>query len=72
MSLLLAVLFATAQQVELPAPPRGYGTAAAEVVVDAAGVLVPKLRSVLHYNGLPIDARSITEAVLAQEKAGKA
>jgi 2-oxoglutarate ferredoxin oxidoreductase subunit alpha len=26
-----------------------------------------KLRSVLHYNGLPIDARSITDAVLAQE-----
>jgi 2-oxoglutarate ferredoxin oxidoreductase subunit alpha len=26
-----------------------------------------KLRSVLHYNGLPIDARSITESVLAQE-----
>lgn len=39
MSLLLAVLFATAQQVELPAPPRGYGTSAAEVVVDAARVL---------------------------------
>jgi 2-oxoglutarate/2-oxoacid ferredoxin oxidoreductase subunit alpha len=26
-----------------------------------------KLRSVLHYNGLPIDARSITDSVLAQE-----
>ncbi len=26
-----------------------------------------KIRSVLHYNGLPIDARSITDAVLAQE-----
>jgi 2-oxoglutarate ferredoxin oxidoreductase subunit alpha len=26
-----------------------------------------KLRSVLHYNGLPIDARSITDDVLAQE-----
>ena len=26
-----------------------------------------KLRSVLHYNGLPIDARSITDGVLAQE-----
>ena len=26
-----------------------------------------KLRSVLHYNGLPIDARSISDAVLAQE-----
>ena len=27
-----------------------------------------KLRSVLHYNGLPIDARSITDDVLAQER----
>lgn len=39
LSLLLAVLLATVQQIELPAPPRGYGTSAAEVVVDAAGVL---------------------------------
>jgi 2-oxoglutarate ferredoxin oxidoreductase subunit alpha len=31
--------------------------------------LMPRLRSVLHYNGLPIDARSITDAVLAQERA---
>ena len=28
---------------------------------------IVKLRSVLHYNGLPIDARSITDDVLAQE-----
>ncbi len=28
---------------------------------------VSKLRSVLHYSGLPIDARSITDDVLAQE-----
>ena len=26
-----------------------------------------KLRSILHYNGLPIDARSVTDDVLAQE-----
>jgi len=26
-----------------------------------------RLRSVLHYNGLPIDARTVTDAVLAQE-----
>jgi hypothetical protein len=26
-----------------------------------------KLRNVLHYNGLPIDARSITDEVLVQE-----
>jgi 2-oxoglutarate ferredoxin oxidoreductase subunit alpha len=28
------------------------------------------LRSVLHYNGLPIDARSITDSILAQERNG--
>jgi 2-oxoglutarate ferredoxin oxidoreductase subunit alpha len=28
---------------------------------------IAKLRSVLHYNGLPIDARSVTDNVLAQE-----
>ncbi len=28
---------------------------------------IKKLRSVLHYNGLPIDARSVTDDVLAQE-----
>jgi len=28
---------------------------------------VKKLRSVLHYSGLPIDARSITDAIVAQE-----
>jgi uncharacterized protein len=39
LSLLFAVLVATAQQLELPPPPRGYGTSAAEVVVDAARVL---------------------------------
>jgi 2-oxoglutarate ferredoxin oxidoreductase subunit alpha len=38
--------------------------------VDAASVV--RLRSVLHYNGLPIDARSITDSIVAQEKAGKA
>jgi len=28
---------------------------------------VSRLRSVLHYSGLPIDARSITDEVLLQE-----
>jgi 2-oxoglutarate ferredoxin oxidoreductase subunit alpha len=28
---------------------------------------IAKLRSVLHYNGLPIDARSVTDDILAQE-----
>jgi 2-oxoglutarate ferredoxin oxidoreductase subunit alpha len=35
--------------------------------LDLTPERVSKLRSVLHYNGLPIDARSITEDVLAQE-----
>jgi len=39
MTLLLAVLVFAAQQLELPPPPRGYGTSAAEVVVDAARAL---------------------------------
>jgi len=30
--------------------------------------LATKIKSILHYNGLPIDARSITDAVLEQEK----
>ena len=30
--------------------------------------LLAKLRSVLHYDGLPIDARSVTELILAGEK----
>jgi 2-oxoglutarate ferredoxin oxidoreductase subunit alpha len=33
--------------------------------------LVAKIRSVLHYTGLPIDARSVTDGILEQEKAGK-
>ena len=28
---------------------------------------VPKLRSVRHYNGLPIDARSVTDEIVSQE-----
>jgi len=38
--LLLPLLIAL-QGVQLPPAPRGYGTSAAEVVVDAAGVLLP-------------------------------
>jgi 2-oxoglutarate ferredoxin oxidoreductase subunit alpha len=40
--------------------------------MDVAPESVVRLRSVLHYNGLPIDARSITDGILAHEKAGKA
>jgi len=35
--------------------------------LDLTPERVGKLRSVLHYNGLPIDARSVTDGVLAQE-----
>jgi len=35
--------------------------------LDLEPARVAKLRSVLHYNGLPIDARFVTDAVLAQE-----
>src|SRR5580700_4258117 len=34
---------------------------------DAQLLQLKKLRSVLHYNGLPVDARTITDDVLAQE-----
>ena len=36
--------------------------------MDLAPALQTRLRSVLHYSGLPIDARSVTEGILAQEK----
>jgi uncharacterized protein len=37
--LAISLLAAVSQQLELPPPPRGYGTSAAEVVVDQARVL---------------------------------
>ena len=40
---------------------------AALMRMDLDPARVAKIRSVLHYNGLPIDARSVTDAVLAQE-----
>jgi 2-oxoglutarate ferredoxin oxidoreductase subunit alpha len=39
--------------------------------IDIDPVEVVKLRSVLHFNGLPIDARSITSQIAAQEGASK-
>jgi hypothetical protein len=35
--------------------------------LDLAPEHLGKLRSVLHFNGLPIDARSITDEILIQE-----
>jgi 2-oxoglutarate/2-oxoacid ferredoxin oxidoreductase subunit alpha len=37
------------------------------IKLDVTPERVARLRSVLHYNGLPIDARTITDDVLAQE-----
>jgi 2-oxoglutarate ferredoxin oxidoreductase subunit alpha len=34
---------------------------------ELSGAQISKLRSVLHYNGLPMDARSMTDDVLAKE-----
>jgi 2-oxoglutarate/2-oxoacid ferredoxin oxidoreductase subunit alpha len=45
---------------------------AALVTLDIAAAMVPKLRHVLHYNGLPIDARTITDEILRQEAAARA
>jgi hypothetical protein len=35
--------------------------------LELAPERLAKLRSVLHYNGLPIDARSVTDEILVQE-----
>jgi len=40
--------------------------------MDGSPGTIARLRSVLHYNGLPIDARSITEGILKQEREGAA
>jgi 2-oxoglutarate ferredoxin oxidoreductase subunit alpha len=38
------------------------------LLMEGDPALAVRLRSVLHYNGLPIDARSITEAIQQQER----
>jgi 2-oxoglutarate ferredoxin oxidoreductase subunit alpha len=38
------------------------------LLMDGEAAYAPRLRSVLHYNGLPIDARSITHEILRQER----
>jgi 2-oxoglutarate/2-oxoacid ferredoxin oxidoreductase subunit alpha len=40
------------------------------LLMDGEAQFAARLRSVLHYNGLPIDARSITDEVLKQENGG--
>ena len=37
------------------------------IKLDVESSQVAKLRSVLHFNGLPVDARSITDAIISQE-----
>jgi 2-oxoglutarate/2-oxoacid ferredoxin oxidoreductase subunit alpha len=37
------------------------------IKLDLAADQVTKLRSVVHYNGLPIDARSVTDTIVSQE-----
>lgn len=39
------------------------------LLMDGEAAMAARLRSVLHYNGLPIDARSVTDAILQQERA---
>jgi len=39
------------------------------LLMDGEAQYASRIRSVLHYNGLPIDARSVTDGILAQEKA---
>ena len=39
--------------------------------MDGEPQFAARLRSVLHYNGLPIDARSITDDILEQEGRGR-
>lgn len=63
MSLLLAVLVAVAQQIEIPPAPRGYGTTAAEIVVDEAGVLDPSV--VDRLNRLAFEVRAKTGGEMA-------
>jgi uncharacterized protein len=57
------LLILAAQQVDLPAPPRGYGTSAAEVVVDAAGVL--SAGAVERINRIAFDVRARTGGEMA-------
>ncbi len=45
------------------------GQMAALVKLDIGAALTPRLRHVRHYDGLPIDARTITDQILRQEAA---
>jgi 2-oxoglutarate ferredoxin oxidoreductase subunit alpha len=44
------------------------GQMAALILLDIDPSLAPKIRRVRHYDGLPLDARTVTDAILAQER----
>jgi 2-oxoglutarate/2-oxoacid ferredoxin oxidoreductase subunit alpha len=44
------------------------GQMAALIALDIDASLVPRVRSVRHYDGLPLDARTVTDAILTQER----
>jgi 2-oxoglutarate ferredoxin oxidoreductase subunit alpha len=48
------------------------GQMASLLKLDLDAALAPRLRSILHYDGLPLDARTITTAILAREGRGGA
>jgi 2-oxoglutarate ferredoxin oxidoreductase subunit alpha len=48
------------------------GQMAALLKLDLPPALLPRLRLVRHYDGLPLDARSVTEGILGQEGIGQA
>ncbi len=45
------------------------GQMASLVTLDLDAALAPRVRRVLHYDGLPVDARTITDEILRQEAA---
>jgi uncharacterized protein len=59
----VSLLAAVSQQLELPPAPRGYGTSAAEVVVDAAGILDPAV--VDRLNRIAFEVRAKTGGEMA-------
>jgi len=59
----LHLLIALQQAVQVPPPPRGYGTSTAEVVVDAANVLPPS--SVDQINRIAFDVHQKSRGEMA-------
>ena len=38
------------------------------IKLELPAELIPKVRSILHYSGIPIDARFVTDELIAAEK----